>query len=173
MSDHSITITFEPTIMDLYNGAVLKDKILDACWVSQILRLLIVGVLIGYFQYGVFDSAKTNYLFLFAAIFILCNLHRPLIILPLIYFRSKTIAKEPVTLIINDEEVIFKTKNANSNVKWDFFTKYAENEKLILLMTGKKGKSIFYTILKSAFSDEKEIEIFRTFLENKIEQQKI
>jgi hypothetical protein len=124
------------------------------------LILLIAGL---YFQ----GTEKFNYLWvsviIISILFFGLQFFAFFIVPPIVYKRDEKL-RENYFLKFTDEAILFKIKGVESEIKWNFYNKFQENDEFILLYYGKNS----FTILpKNEFNSKDDLSAFLKTLKEK------
>ena len=164
---------FNYTPADIIDAIRLYESVTPMHYITKgaAILSLITAVMCayGYFQlnryYG--SSYGTGW---FALIFVLLALEfwldpiRPLLA-RLVFGMNAKIYSDQSEVMFDDEGVHAKSSTYELKRIWTAYSKLLESKKLFLLVYGKR---LYATIPKKAFTDEKQIELFREMVKSKI-----
>lgn len=82
---------------------------------------------------------------------------------PIYVYRKTEKYQHPYKLILTEKEIVFETQGISSQMTWDIYDKYLENEEFLYLM---QGKHYFTLIPKRVLDSEEKKEVMKNLLEN-------
>lgn len=90
-----------------------------------------------------------------------------LFVVPAQMYKGSEKLKQDYELVFSEEGIKFKTADIDSNLKWDLYKRWIENQDFFILY---HGKNEFSVIPKRVFKDHAELNGFKELIKRKIDR---